>query len=139
MFNCSNCNLEKVCWREFDERWTSHENPENESNVELSETGEKLLKCPLQDHPDEFYFYTKDTFRKLVELATFDSYFFFNGDIFQQVDGVAMGSPLGPTLANIFMNHMEKKWLQNAPWILNPHCIDGMLMIPSYFLKMYNM
>ena len=96
------------------------ENPENESNVELSETGEKLLKCPVQDHPDEFYFYTKDTFRKLVELATLDSYFFFNGDIFQQVDGVAMGSPLGPTLANIFMNHMEKKWLQSCPLDFKP-------------------
>ena len=34
--------------------------------------------------------------------------FLFNGLLYQQVDGVAMGSPLGPLLANIFMSHVEK-------------------------------
>ena len=28
-------------------------------------------------------------------------------------DGVAMGSPLGPVLANIFMCHFEDKWVLN--------------------------
>ena len=27
--------------------------------------------------------------------------------------GVAMGSPLGPVLANIFMCHFEEKWILN--------------------------
>ena len=31
-----------------------------------------------------------------------------------QIDGVAMGSPLGPVLANIFMCHFEEKWVFNA-------------------------
>ena len=31
-----------------------------------------------------------------------------------------MGSPLGPHLANIFMSHMEKKWLQNCPIDFKP-------------------
>ena len=30
-----------------------------------------------------------------------------------QVDGVAMGSPLAPVLANFFMGHYEKLWLNN--------------------------
>ena len=30
-------------------------------------------------------------------------------------DGVAMGSPLGPTLANAFLCHHEKKWLNDCP------------------------
>ena len=39
---------------------------------------------------------------------------------FQQIDGVAMGSPLGPTLANIFMCHHEQQWLDNCPTKIKP-------------------
>ena len=35
----------------------------------------------------------------------------FNGDFYDQIDGVAMGSPLAPILANIFMAFYEEKWL----------------------------
>ena len=31
-----------------------------------------------------------------------------------------MGSPLGPTLANAFMCHMESKWLQECPLDFKP-------------------
>ena len=31
-----------------------------------------------------------------------------NGQIFDQIDGVAMGSPLAPLLANLFMGYHEK-------------------------------
>jgi len=30
-----------------------------------------------------------------------------NGQLYQQVDGVSMGTPLGPTLANFYMSHLE--------------------------------
>ena len=39
----------------------------------------------------------------LLEFATKKSHFIFDGDYYDQIDGVAMGSPLGPVLANIFM------------------------------------
>ena len=58
--------------------------------------------------------------RKLLELATLDNYFFFNGSIYRQTDGVAMGSPLGPHLANIFMCYMEKRWLRDCPAEFKP-------------------
>ena len=32
---------------------------------------------------------------------------------FDQIDGVAMGSPLAPVLANLFMGHHERIWLEN--------------------------
>ena len=35
-------------------------------------------------------------------------HFSFNGVIYRQVDGVAMGSPLGPVLANVFMVELER-------------------------------
>ena len=45
----------------------------------------------------------KKEFRSLVELATKESLFGFNKEYYSQIDGVAMGSPLGPMLANIFL------------------------------------
>ena len=74
----------------------------------------------MPDKEQEMEWFNRDNFKKLLELATLDSYFFFNEDIYKQVDGVAMGSPLGPHLANIFMNHMEKKWLEECPVQFKP-------------------
>ena len=33
----------------------------------------------------------------------------FNDRLYKQIDRVTMGSPLGPTLANFFLGHLEKK------------------------------
>ena len=33
--------------------------------------------------------------------------------VYDQIDGVAMGSPLAPVLANLFMGFYESKWIQN--------------------------
>ena len=38
----------------------------------------------------------------------------FDGQYYDQVDGVAMGSPLRPVLANIFMCQFEEKWVMNS-------------------------
>ena len=49
-----------------------------------------------------------------VEFATKKSHFLFDGQYYNKIDGVAMGSPLGPVLANIFMCHFEKRWVMNG-------------------------
>ena len=41
--------------------------------------------------------------------------FLFDGKFYVQVDGCAMGSPIGPTFANVFLSHYEKLWLQDCP------------------------
>ena len=42
----------------------------------------------------------------------------FNNKFYKQIDGAAMGSPLDPTLANIFMSSFENKWLKYCPHML---------------------
>ena len=39
--------------------------------------------------------------------ATTEVEFSFDNEMYKQVDGVAMGSPLGPILADIFVGHCE--------------------------------
>ena len=57
---------------------------------------------------------------KLLETATSESSFIFDSLLYKQIDGVAMGSPLGPTLANPFLCHYEKKWLDNCLFHFKP-------------------
>ena len=46
-------------------------------------------------------------------IATCETHCLFKGKFYDQIDGVAMGSPLAPVLANLFMGHYEKGWLSN--------------------------
>ena len=39
----------------------------------------------------------------------------FNNILYKQKDGVAMRSPLGPTMANVFLSFYEMKWLEQCP------------------------
>ena len=56
-------------------------------------------------------------FRKLLNIATKESFFSFISKYNKQLDdvGVAMGSPLGPALANFFMCSFEGKWFRDCP------------------------
>ena len=45
----------------------------------------------------------------MQRIATKDQLFQFNSDLYKQIDGVAMGSPLGPLMANTFMCSIEEK------------------------------
>ena len=47
-------------------------------------------------------------------------HFSYNGIIYQQYDGVAMCSPLGPVLAGIFMVHLERSLIRKLTEHMNP-------------------
>ena len=55
---------------------------------------------------------TKRELTKLFYFATSESHFLFNGQYYDQINGVAMGSPIAPVLANLFMSHFENKWIK---------------------------
>ena len=64
----------------------------------------------------------KHQLKDLLEVATTNQLFQFNGELYEQTDGVAMGSPLGPLLANVFMCHIEDQLEQKS-------------MIPSFYRR----
>ena len=87
---------------------------------------------------------SEKNFTKLVKKVTVGVEFSFNGIMYQQVDGVAMGSPLGPVLANIFVGHQEQKIPQLSGQLLYKRYVDDSLSISTAeeenekFLKVLN-
>ena len=63
---------------------------------------------------------SKAQIKELLKLATKQSFFMFNNNFYIQKDGVAMGNPLGPTLANAFLSFHEQNWLNKCPKQFRP-------------------
>ena len=80
-------------------------------NIVIDDIANKLFSC---DVAPELPFLqaktliTKQIFKKLLKLST-EGMFIHNGKLFSQIDGVATGNPLGPTLANWFLGMIEKE------------------------------
>ena len=89
------------------------------TNIPLEETLNICVNS-LFSNTDTVEGLSRRDFKNLLTLAVSESYFVFNGKCFKQVDGVAMGSPLGPTLANAFLCYHEKNWLENCPLSFMP-------------------
>ncbi|XP_071439457.1 uncharacterized protein [Hetaerina americana] len=54
---------------------------------------------------------TVDLFRHVLT----STYFLYNGKFYEQVEGVPMGSPLSPAIANFYMEDFEERALRTAP------------------------
>ena len=52
---------------------------------------------------------TKPDVYDLLSAAAKESFFIFDNSIYPQIDGAAVGSPLGPTLANVFFCVVMKR------------------------------
>ena len=63
---------------------------------------------------------TQRSFYSLLKITMFESFFIFDGKFYEQCNGVAMGSPLGRRLTNVFMCHFENIWLENCPAHFKP-------------------
>ena len=50
-----------------------------------------------------------------MELATKSVSFSFKGTLYRQVDGISMGSPLGPILASIFVGFYKRLLFDRFP------------------------
>ncbi len=89
------------------------------TNVPLDETIDIAVN-KLFGKKKKYEGFSKEQFKKLLSLAVKNSFFLFNGEYYEQIDGVAMGSPLGPTIANIFLCHWEEIWIKKCPKQFHP-------------------
>ena len=64
----------------------------------------------------------------LLEFCVKNTYFSFQGQFYEQVEGAAMGSPVSPIVANLYMKYLEQKALSTAPTPLSSD--TGMWMTP---------
>ena len=83
------------------------------TNIPLDETIDICVN-QLFENTDTVEGFTKSDLKQLQSLATKESYFIFNSLLYKHIDGVAMGSPLGPFLANAFLSYHKKNWLNNC-------------------------
>ena len=79
----------------------------------------------------------KDSFLKLLTTTMSESLILFHQEFCKQHDGDAMGSPLGPTLAIVYLCYHEKIWLQDCPSefkaIIYRRCVDDLFLL--FYLK----
>ena len=61
----------------------------------------------------------KDIFKKLMLFATQGILMHYER-FYKQVEGIIMGNPLGPTMANFFMAHLEEKLAGKSYGPLSP-------------------
>ena len=80
------------------------------TNVPLDRTIDIILRR-IYDHKELETPISRSEMKEMFALCTKNFHFTYNRKIFVQTDGVTMGSPLGPVLADIFMTELEKTLL----------------------------
>ena len=64
----------------------------------------------------------------LLEFCLKNTYFSFQGQLFEQVGGAAMGYPVSPMVANLYLEYIEQKALSTPP----PGSGTGLWMTPLF-------
>ena len=98
------------------------------TSIPLDETIENCID-DLFSNNDTVHNFIKEDLKELLKFASYESFFTFYNEYYCQSDGVAIGSPLGPTLANSFLCHFEKQGFLIAHKIFALIFIGGILMI----------
>jgi hypothetical protein len=82
------------------------------TNIPTVETIDMILKLAFPRNTRYFHDLSKEELRELLMVCTTQSHFQFDKCYYEQIDGVAMGSPLGPLFANVFMSNFENKLMK---------------------------
>ena len=83
------------------------------SNIPLEETTDNIING-LFLTTDKVHNFQMEELKQLLTFVAYESIFVFDGEYYTQIDGVALGTPLGPTLAK-HLCHFEKNSLSECP------------------------
>ena len=83
------------------------------TNIPLDETVENCINNFFSNN-NTVNDFIKEDLKELFKFASYESFFTFNKEYCCQLDDVAMGSPLGLTLANAFFGSF---WKTVAFWL----------------------
>ena len=88
-----------------------------------------IIKKHLQEdkEPQQRTSMMVSNFICLLKFCMKNTYFLFQGRYFEQLEGAAIGSPISPIVANIYMEDFVIKALSTSPQ--PPFCGKDMLMI----------
>ena len=100
----------------------------NTNNGALTITHDKIIKSPFSRNGAADIL-SKIEFKGLLSLSTKESDFIFNGKLYKQVAGVAVGSSLGSTLANTFLYTLKRIGYKIIDLTLSLVTTGGMLMV----------
>ena len=67
-----------------------------------------ILNRIYTDELNIFSGFDRITMKKLLTICTKESYFLFDVEFCNQIDGVSIGSPLEPLFENVFMADFQK-------------------------------
>ena len=85
------------------------------TNIPTVEAISIIIDKLFPNDDSTYHGFTKDAFKNSLEMALLEKFFIFNDNIYQQIDGLGMGSPLAQIIANIFLLNLEEKFLKNCP------------------------
>ena len=83
-------------------------------------------KLPLHNNKKQI---SPHGFHALILLVLMNNFFVFNNRYFKQIKGVAMGTIVGPSIANLYIYTLEKKWLNIHSPLLFSRYIDDLFII----------
>ena len=92
------------------------------TNIPLEETIDNIINDLLLT-TDKVHNFEKEELKQLLTLAAYESFFLFDGEYYAQINGVAMGSPLGPTLDNAFFLSFREKTTFSMPCRIFNKCL----------------
>lgn len=71
------------------------------------------ITCDLvYDSPNPPLQFGQRTFKKLLSMAAKNTLFLFDGTYYTQTNGVSMGNPLAPSLAEVYLQNLEKQFFK---------------------------
>ena len=108
------------------------------TNVPVDETIQILAEKAFKDdwfNKQHNLNITKSDLVELLNITTKNQLFQFEGSLCEQSDGVAMGSPLGPLMANVFMFSIEHQLQDQGklPEFYKRYVDDTLSIMPDFY------